>query len=280
MWQAPPTRRLAEVGGAGPKPEARRGASSSPGTEALPAVVRWPRRIAKAGRRLLTTQVSSGAAGEVNDTQRPRAGIADALALADDTSARTRKKPGRHSQPLPRSAYSLSVQSTHVSGKPFASFPAPACFWKSQTHSSPIPTKCDGHIAQSLPRVVEYLPAAQSVQVLSEEAPGVVEYLPAAQWMQTEAAAAEYLPATQLLQTSPVCAGEPKYLPAAQLSHVGAPGVMEYLPAAQSVQVLSEAVEYVPAAQSLQTLDVVAPGVTEYLPAAHLMHVPGPVNGL
>ena len=126
MWQAPPALRLAEVGGARPKPEAIRGASdSSFGAKSLPAVVRWPRRIAKAGRRLLTTQVSSGAGG--GGTQRPRA---DALAFASDISGASRKKPGRQPHLVPLFAYSLSMQSSQVLGKPSLSLSGPASFWK------------------------------------------------------------------------------------------------------------------------------------------------------
>jgi hypothetical protein len=67
------------------------------------------------------------------------------------------------------------------------------------------------------PRVAEYMPAMQLVQVLSAVAPRVTEYLPAAQSVQVLDAANEYLPAMQLVQK--IDAATAVYLPAGQLSH-------------------------------------------------------------
>jgi hypothetical protein len=66
---------------------------------------------------------------------------------------------------------------------------------------------------------------------------------------------------------------------ALQLKHVlsaEAPGVVEYLPAMQPVQVLSVVVEYLPAPQSMHEA---APVTALNFPASHATHVPpfGPV---
>ena len=66
---------------------------------------------------------------------------------------------------------------------------------------------------------------------------------------------------------------------ALQLKHVlsaEAPGVVEYLPAMQPVQVLSVVMEYLPAPQSMHEA---APVTALNFPASHATHVPpfGPV---
>ena len=63
------------------------------------------------------------------------------------------------------------------------------------------------------------------------------------------------------------------YLPTPQRWHALVPVALEYVPAAQSVQVLSPPLEYVPAAQSMQVLFEEAPTVSENVPAAQATQV-------
>lgn len=148
MWQAPPGARLADGGGAPPKPEAMRGASGSSSAGAAEedpagaAGARRPRRIANAGRRRLTTHVSSRAS--VRGTQRERASVA-----AADAFTNSRTWPGRHSQRPPSSANSPSMQASQVAGKPCASSAGPACWSVLQTHAAPPPVRCAGHGVQA-----------------------------------------------------------------------------------------------------------------------------------
>ena len=108
------------------------------------------------------------------------------------------------------------------------------------------------------PRVVEYLPAAQSrqvstavaptaaenlpapqlTQVLATEAPIAVEYLPAAQATHNEPTS-EYVPARQFTQSVQASDPDGDDVPARQFKHVAAvvaAVVVEYLPTGQAIQ--------------------------------------------
>jgi hypothetical protein len=64
-----------------------------------------------------------------------------------------------------------------------------------------------------------------------------------------------------------------EYLPTPHRWHALLPVAFEYVPASQSVQVLSPPLEYVPAAQSMQVLFEEAPTVSEYEPGAQATQV-------
>ena len=115
------------------------------------------------------------------------------------------------------------------------------------------------------PDVIEYLPAAHSVQLLDE----AEENDPAEHERQVEAAeapvSAEYVPASQVVQQ--VEAVPAAYLPAKQRVQADA-AAAEYVPAAQMVQVEAISAENVPATQLVQTVEATD---AEYLPAPQLV---------
>ena len=95
--------------------------------------------------------------------------------------------------------------------------------------------------------------------------------------MQLEAPdAEEYFPAAQLVQSeaNDEPASEP-YLPARQELQEADSELVEYLPAAQSVQELAPAAEYLPAVQSI--VQLTWPVDAWYLPAGQASHDDEPV---
>jgi len=108
-----------------------------------------------------------------------------------------------------------------------------------------------------------YLPAAQGVpaQTLSEIAPDEREYLPAAQSVQLlDEEEVEYDPAAHEMQAvAPVAA---EYVPAAHPVHALETDEGEYLPVVHSVQLLDEEDENEPAEHEMQGEDVEAPMCT------------------
>lgn len=99
-----------------------------------------------------------------------------------------------------------------------------------------------------------------------------IVYLPASQLVQTEASATEYLPAVQSVQTEAAATENVPALQLVQTEARDAPVAVEYLPAAQSWQVLPPVVvRYLPAAQSRHAA---LPALALYLPAPHAVHVP------
>ena len=145
-------------------------------------------------------------------------------------------------------------------------------------------------LKQLVAAVKEYLPAAQSVQVLATVAAVVVEYLPAAQLVQvaveTLFTASLKVPCghpAQTLLNSQKPARQRQEVASDSVAdielaghgvHAVAPMAAEYVPAPQLMQVLPTVaptvVEYVPAPQLMQVLPTVAPTVVEYLPATQL----------
>ena len=165
------------------------------------------------------------------------------------------------------------------------------------------------------PETVLYVPALQSMQVLVVEAPQAVEYLPVSQLrhvVNTEApTVVEYLPLLQSVQAWFPCVS--LYFPASHAIHVPpsgpvyptthrqlvlrllplrekefgeqdthvvleiAPGVPEYVLAAQAKQELSKeapvVVRYLPAPHAMHAVSAAAPAVVRYLPAPQLVHV-------
>ena len=96
------------------------------------------------------------------------------------------------------------------------------------------------------------------MQVLAEEAPTV----------------AEYLPATQLMQVLDVLAPRVvECLPMGHSWHTITPVAVEYFPAPQSKHTNAPWIEYVPAAQSMQVLFEEAPTISEYVPVAQATQV-------
>jgi hypothetical protein len=114
------------------------------------------------------------------------------------------------------------------------------------------------------PIAAENLPAAQSRQVSTAVAPTAAENLPAVQFEQAEAPVeVMYVPAVHSEQVATDADGAP---------------VCPYFPAEQSVpeQVEAPAAEYLPAKQLMQVLATVAPTVVEYLPAAQFVQLGAP----
>jgi hypothetical protein len=240
--------------------------------------VRCPRRIAKAGRRLLTTQVSS----------RTRPALTQELRVWLSAVAGARSEPGRHSHSPPRLAYSLLRQRSHSTGNPVASScSAPGCQFTPQTHcrlrSPENPVRCGGqssHAAKpalglnfpfSQARHVAgfgycttYIPrghvhslladtkvGAHTVQLLGEVEPFDGENVPVAQ-------------NSHAVLEVPVL-----YVPARHKTHVLAPGV-ENVPAGHDAQLLAPcSPENLPARHDWQA---VAPSVAECWPAGHIAH--------
>ena len=136
------------------------------------------------------------------------------------------------------------------------------------------------------PTVVEYLPAAQLMQVLATVAATAVEYLPATQSRHVVATDAptfvEYLPAAQLMQVlATVAATAVEYLPAAQLMQVlatVAATAVEYLPAPQSTHT-EPASAYLPVGQFTQDVEIVDPDGDD-LPAPQRLHAALPTVDL
>jgi len=114
---------------------------------------------------------------------------------------------------------------------------------------------------------VENVPGAQPAHALD---PVTAVYEPAGQLEQV-AVAADVFPAGPYL---PAAQG----VPAQTLSEI-APDEREYLPAAQSVQLLDEEDENEPAEHEMQVEDVEAPVAAKYVPAAHPVHALDEMQG-
>ena len=133
------------------------------------------------------------------------------------------------------------------------------------------------HAAQAVeedaPAVGFAVPAGQSTHVKEEVAPTVGENLPGAHSVQVAApVAAAYLPAAQNVHWKKALRPCKLFvdLPAGQSMHDVWPLALWYLPATQRVhEVEAGDAEYVPAAQSRQVVTEVAPPTLLYLPAVH-----------
>ena len=140
MWHTPPGLRLAEGGGALPKPEARRGASrpwSKRG--AAPLGTRCPGRKAKGGRRRFTTHVSS-------------------LEAEHFCELATRNVPALHSQRPPCSANLSVAHARHSTGKSCSSRARPASVFSAQTQSKfDDNVKWPGHGTQACVFEIDFL---------------------------------------------------------------------------------------------------------------------------
>ena len=137
-------------------------------------------------------------------------------------------------------------------------------------------------LSAEAPVSAEYLPAMQPVQVLSAEAPGVVEYLPAPQSMHelvtVAPVVARYLPAPQSMhEAAPVTALN---FPAPHATHVPPFGPVWPALHRQLVIAVLAAAELENALQLKHVLSADAPGVVEYLPAPQSMHEAAPVTAL
>jgi hypothetical protein len=114
-------------------------------------------------------------------------------------------------------------QAVH-STEPIESLYCPATHTVHVPPFSPVYPALHWHLITSSLALGEIEFEGQSLQVLSTEAPRIVEYLPATQSMQVLDAISEYSPAAQSMQVVDVLAPRiVEYLPATQPMHVPGP---------------------------------------------------------
>jgi uncharacterized protein YnzC (UPF0291/DUF896 family) len=139
-------------------------------------------------------------------------------------------------------------------------------------------------VAKEAPTVAEYFPVVQSEQLVAKEAPTVGEYFPAVQ-SEHEEPTSEYLPAAQATQAVDVVDPDGEDVPALQLEHKSEPTVALCFPTTHAVHVPPFTPVYpalhrhllmasLPleenefAVQFVHVLYAEAPRVSEYFPAA------------